>query len=494
MTGFVLLFAVACLGGVIATVGDRIGMKVGKSRLSLFNLRPRQTATLVSVVTGMVASFSTLMLLIALDSQLRKGLFQLDDIQQELSVAQTDLESTRAEKDAVESNLEESTLLQEEARARLRETNRSLRLTEAREEETLDNLLATQEQLDTVSEQALSLGEEIDALRAERQALVDERAEVLAQISQRDQEIAQRNQQLSEQSSALESRNAELSQRDEQIAERDEQIDIREARLEELQQQRQVLDEQIAQLGVDFANLRLGNVAISSGRILEVTLARSNTEGNARRAVESALLKANSTALRLVWPGIEEINAFVLDYDQTSAAQIVQNTFDERSYAIVVSSEENYVVGEPCVSEILQQPDGSDPCLRVNMQALVNEVLYLPGEPIATIQIKRDELTEARLRDRFFTLGELISLQAQRNGIINPNPIIARRLSEPVIEFWSQVAAYGEPLSIQAIASQPVYTLGPVYVELTAVKDGEVLFDTQSVLRTPLAREDDSRR
>ena len=77
MTGFVLLFAVACLGGVIATVGDRIGMKVGKSRLSLFNLRPRQTATLVSVVTGMVASFSTLMLLIALDSQLRKGLFEL---------------------------------------------------------------------------------------------------------------------------------------------------------------------------------------------------------------------------------------------------------------------------------------------------------------------------------------------------------------------------------------------------------------------------------
>ena len=124
------------------------------------------------------------------------------------------------------------------------------------------------------------------------------------------------------------------------------------------------------------------------------------------------------------------------------------------------------------------------PCLRVNLQARVNEVLYLPGEPIAAIQLNRDELTEARLRDRFFTLGELISLQAQRNGIINPNPIIARRLAEPVIEFWRQVAAYGEPLSIQAIASQPVYTLGPVYVELAAVKNGQVLFDTQSVRRS----------
>ena len=39
-TGYILILATLLLGGVIATVGDRLGTKVGKARLSLFNLRP----------------------------------------------------------------------------------------------------------------------------------------------------------------------------------------------------------------------------------------------------------------------------------------------------------------------------------------------------------------------------------------------------------------------------------------------------------------------
>ncbi|NJM85416.1 MAG: DUF3084 domain-containing protein, partial [Leptolyngbyaceae cyanobacterium RM2_2_21] len=33
-TGYILILAVLILGGVIATVGDRIGMRVGKARLT----------------------------------------------------------------------------------------------------------------------------------------------------------------------------------------------------------------------------------------------------------------------------------------------------------------------------------------------------------------------------------------------------------------------------------------------------------------------------
>ncbi|MEM9165037.1 MAG: DUF3084 domain-containing protein, partial [Cyanobacteria bacterium P01_F01_bin.4] len=71
--GLILVATILLLGGVIATVGDRIGMRVGKARLSLFNLRPRQTATVVSVLTGGVISASTLGLLLITSEQLRKG-------------------------------------------------------------------------------------------------------------------------------------------------------------------------------------------------------------------------------------------------------------------------------------------------------------------------------------------------------------------------------------------------------------------------------------
>lgn len=39
MAGYILVLAVLILGGAIATLGDRLGTKVGKARLSLFNLQ-----------------------------------------------------------------------------------------------------------------------------------------------------------------------------------------------------------------------------------------------------------------------------------------------------------------------------------------------------------------------------------------------------------------------------------------------------------------------
>lgn len=485
MTGFILLFAVACLGGVIATVGDRIGMKVGKSRLSLFNLRPRQTATVVSVATGMVASFSTLMLLIALDGQLRKGLFELDEIQQDLSQAQSELESTKSEKDIVESNLETSTELQEEAQSRLRETNRSLRSAAAREEEILASLGDTQDRLGAVSEQADGLRNEIGGLRDERQALVDEQATVRAQIAQRDQEISQRNEQLAEQSEALTLSNAELQERNAQIAEREQEIAVREARLEELQVQQRFLDQQIAQLENDFDSLRLGNLAIRRGENLEVILARSNTEEAARLALESALVRANRNALGEIWPGIQEVNNFALVFDPAELRDIVDATFDEQTYAIIVSSAANYVVDEPCVNDIINR--GGEPCLLVDVKAVVNEILYSTGSLVASVQLEPSDLTAENLRERVAALTARAELQAERKGVIYPSPLVARRQSDAVRIFRNRVEAYGRPLELQAVASQSIYTLGPVFLELTAVEDGQVLFrtfmETQPLLR-----------
>ena len=476
MTGFVLIFAVACLGGVIATVGDRIGMKVGKSRLSLFNLRPRQTATLVSVATGMVASFSTLMLLIALDGQLRKGLFNLDEIQQDLSQAQADLESARNEKDVVENNLEDSTKLQEEAQTRLRETNRSLRSAAAREEEILASLGDTQAQLETVSEQAGSLRDEISGLRSEREALVEDQAAVRAQIAQRDQEIGERNEELAEQGEALRQSNEALDERTAEIAQRDQEIASRESRLEELQIQQQFLDQQIAQLEDDFDNLRLGNLAIRRNENLEVILARSNTEEAARRAVESAIVRANNNALREIWPGIQTVDDFALVFDPAEVRDSGNRTFDEKTYAIIVSSAANYVVDEPCVNAIINR--GADPCILVNVRAVVNEILYNPGELVASVQLESSDLTPANLRERLAALTARSELQAGRAGVIYPSPLVARRQADSVAVFRDRIEAYGRPLELQAIASQSIYTLGPVFLELVAIENEQIVFRT----------------
>lgn len=48
------------LGAVIAYVGDRIGTRIGKKRLSILGLRPKNTAVIVTVVTGMLITATIL--------------------------------------------------------------------------------------------------------------------------------------------------------------------------------------------------------------------------------------------------------------------------------------------------------------------------------------------------------------------------------------------------------------------------------------------------
>lgn len=499
MTGFVLFFAVACLGGVIATVGDRIGMKVGKSRLSLFNLRPRQTATLVSVVTGMIASFATLTLLFLLDGSLRKGVFQLDDIQLALSEAQTDLEATEAEKEQAESTLAKSTKLQAQAQARLSETNKSLQTAIAREEETLTNLLDTQSQLDEVSEQAGSLRNEIGNLRSEREALIDEQAKVRSQIAQRDREITQRNAEiaqrneqiaqrdqqlqqrtadLSERNQQLQQRTTDLSERDQQIAQRNTEIAERETRLEGLQKKQAFLTEEITRLEEEFQGLRLGNVAIARNQTLAYTVARPDSEQNAVQAVEQALAEANRFAVQTILPRTDTVDNFTLRFDPLAVAEIVRSITDRQSYVIKVSSAANYVIGESCVAEALSK--SGPPCLLVNVAAVPNEIIYQPGDVLASVSVSSEDILNERLVERFIILQATAEFEARRSGIIRYRPIIANGLPEPLNDFLTRVDAYGESIEIQAFASQPIYPTGPVYLELAAVKDGDVLFRTRA--------------
>jgi uncharacterized protein (DUF3084 family) len=122
----VLILAVLILGGVIATVGDRIGTRVGKARLSLFNLRPKRTAVLVTILTGSLISAVTMALLLVTNERLRVGIFQLGQIERKLSGTRDTLKRTlngleeiTQQKAQVEQQLGQARTQQAEVQARL---------------------------------------------------------------------------------------------------------------------------------------------------------------------------------------------------------------------------------------------------------------------------------------------------------------------------------------------------------------------------------------
>src|SRR3954462_14799497 len=53
----ILLLLVLC--GFIAYVGDLLGRRLGKKRLSIFGLRPQHTAILLTIVTGILIATVT---------------------------------------------------------------------------------------------------------------------------------------------------------------------------------------------------------------------------------------------------------------------------------------------------------------------------------------------------------------------------------------------------------------------------------------------------
>jgi len=84
VSGWLLIIFLLLLGGLISTLGDLLGSKIGKARFSILKLRPKKTAILITILTGSLISASSLSLMILVNRQLRVGLFRLGDLQKKL--------------------------------------------------------------------------------------------------------------------------------------------------------------------------------------------------------------------------------------------------------------------------------------------------------------------------------------------------------------------------------------------------------------------------
>lgn len=136
----VLIAAMLLLGGLLAVLGDRLGTKVGRARMRLLGLRPRQTATAIALLTGVAIAASTLALLFAFSKPLRLGVFAIDELLKDTRIAQGELSEIKTEKSKVERDL-----------------------------------LQSQQQLEQTAQQLEALQGELQTLREEREKLLQER-------------------------------------------------------------------------------------------------------------------------------------------------------------------------------------------------------------------------------------------------------------------------------------------------------------------------------
>ena len=111
MFGATLILVMVITGGLIAFIGDRIGTRVGKRRLTLWGLRPRYTSIIITILTGILIAGSTMVVLTIISYDVRTALFGMEALQQRtreltgevasrtqaLAVARSELEAAQAE-------------------------------------------------------------------------------------------------------------------------------------------------------------------------------------------------------------------------------------------------------------------------------------------------------------------------------------------------------------------------------------------------------------
>ena len=78
--GVLLIPILIALSGAIALIGNAVGRNIGRQRLSLFGLRPRFTAQIVTVITGMLITIVTMFVVLLISSEARVALFRLNAV------------------------------------------------------------------------------------------------------------------------------------------------------------------------------------------------------------------------------------------------------------------------------------------------------------------------------------------------------------------------------------------------------------------------------
>jgi len=90
MFGAQLILILVIMGGAIAFLGDKLGSKIGKKRLTIFGLRPHYTSILMTIITGVVVAGATMGILMVSSTSVRTALFGMEKIRTEIATLNKD--------------------------------------------------------------------------------------------------------------------------------------------------------------------------------------------------------------------------------------------------------------------------------------------------------------------------------------------------------------------------------------------------------------------
>ncbi len=472
---YILILATLILGGLIALLGDRLGTKVGKARLRLFKLRPRQTATVITIVVGTLISASTLGVLLLLSESLRKGLFELERIQKDKRAAEAALNGAVAEKEKIAEELSQVRAEQDRARNQLLQTRRDFDRSTKRLETISGQAQGLQQELDALLEERSKQVQQLEGLKEQSQYLQQELDQREAKINNQDAVISTKEnsiQDLRQKQAVLQSeigkRDTSIADLDRQISAKDREIGQRTQRLGELETQLKFLQREVAILEQYYQNyqeLRERRIAVVKGEVLASATIRVVDRKAVVPAIDRLLAQANRNAIKSILLDDRKFaDTRVVRITNSQVEQLAEQIVDGKDYVVRILSAGNYVQGEQEIS--------------VFADIAVNKEVFQAGEAIATVSIDSEQMDQLEIQERLDWLLAASKFRAQRAGIIG-NLQIGDGQIATIINFIEDIGQSEEPLGeIKAVVAETTFTAGPLKLNLVVVKNGVVVLST----------------
>ena len=414
MHGVILIVVMIVTGGAIAFIGDKLGTKIGKKRLSIFGLRPRHTSMIITVITGFLITGLSIGTMAIISKDVRTALFGLEELN-------ATIETTKSALNKATQNL--LTMQTEYQHA-------EERLGTARNE--IENLRNEQKELEKESER---LREGNERLEVEKNQLLSQNEN----LSATNENLANENKNLTNTNSELETKNNELNATNTNLTADNEKLSKDNSKLEE--RAKDLRDGLIAIREGDIA-FRAGEVlasAVISGGRSEVKVSE-NLNALADMASKNIAEQFGDTADTSVWIYQPEFQNAVTTISKSKNDVVVR-----------ISAAGNLVRGEP---------------IRTSLSLYPNEEIYDKNDYIFSHEYEVKNANDAELIVREF-LAE-VNRAAVEKGIL-PDPItgsVGVMDGDQLYTLLEKVENSQGKIRLTARAREDVKSIGPLRLNI----------------------------
>lgn len=301
--GFVVLLA-----GFVAYAADTIARRVGRRHLRLFGLRPKTTALIVAVASGMGISLASVLAFGLINRQAIANINQADKLRLELRDLKAGVSATRKQLQDVQgqrdSALAEAALLRSERNQAVLDRDQADREAEksaALLERARQNTQGLRDQAQALSDQVLALAARRDELQATAQASQQDLSRTRAEAAALAAKVQQASAQVKALTASRDALAARVREAEAQLSAAQERLTAASARASDADARARNAEARLARVQASLSALS-GSVSSLQASVQELQATRSSLQGqrdalsrelNSLKAVRDSLQRDN---------------------------------------------------------------------------------------------------------------------------------------------------------------------------------------------------------